>query len=243
MSNELVERDPRALAVRAEIQKRWNDRTAILKLDPSHGALVAPTMFLAGRGGGGGRSTLGLELEFLTDTEALIIEVGGNRCPAFRNRSADRYMHFPSRDPDRVERALDARMNAPSKVAIIEFEPALYKATIGIAEDFQALLGRSNLMLFYVAGRHEAAPAYGAKAAQRGLGEVFMCREAMQRPPRGENGFLQLPWLPYDIVNAMHADGATLADALGSRAGLWTQQVTRLNLQRFAEAILQRAGQ
>lgn len=243
MSNELINSDPRAVAVRAELQKRWNQNTAILTLNSSDGALLAPTMFVVGKGGGTGRSTLGLTLEFLMQGEALIIEVGGNRCPAFRHRTPDRHMRFPSRDPDRIERALDARMAAASKVAIIEFEPALYKETIGIAARFQAALGRSSLMLFYVAGRHEAAPVYPAKAKNNGLEEVFVCRQASEGPPRREPNFLQLPWLLPDIMHAMHADGASLADALAGCAGMWTQMETRDNLKGFAEAVLNGEGQ
>ncbi|MEL7691473.1 hypothetical protein [Citromicrobium bathyomarinum] len=242
MSSDLVRSDPRAVALRDELQRRWNANTAILELRQNENAAVAPTIFAIGKGGGQGLSTLALTLEFMTGSEALIIEVGGNRCPAFRNRPPERHLHFSSRDPDRIDRALDARFNAPGKVAIIEFEPALYRETIEVAANFEAMLGQSNLMVFYVAGRHEEDPAYRVKAKASGLREVIFCRQAVQSPAGRDAGFVPLPWLHHDIMHSMHAGCANLAEALDKCAGLWTQMEARGRLESFAHAILSGEG-
>lgn len=242
MSSELVTSDRRAVALRAELQRRWNANTAILELRQNENAVVAPTILAIGKGGGHGLSTLALTLEFMTDSEALIIEVGGNRCPAFRNRPPERHLHFSSRDPDRIDGALDARFNAAGKVAIIEFEPALYRETINVAANFEAMLGQSNLMVFYVAGRHEEDPAYRAKAKERGLREVIFCQQAVQASTGRHAGIVPLPWLHHDIMHSMHAGCATLGEALDECTGLWTQMEARSRLESFAHAILSGEG-
>ena len=242
MSSDLVRSDPRAVALRDELQRRWNANTAILELRQNENASVASTIFSVGRSGGSGLSTLSLTLEFMTGSEALIVEVGGNRCPAFRDRPPERHLHFSSRDPDRIDRALDARFDAAGKVAIIEFEPALYRETIDVAANFEAMLGQSNLMVFYVAGRHEEDPAYRAKARECGLREVILCRQAVQTATARDAGFVPLPWLHHDIMHSMHAGCATLAEALDQCTGLWTQMEARGRLENFAHAILSGEG-
>lgn len=243
MSSNLVISDDRSDKLRDELRRRWDSNTKPLVPSDKEDALVAPTFFVVGKGGGTGRSTLALTLEFLMRQEALIIEVGGNRCPAFRNRPLELHRHFTSRDPDRIDRALDARFEAASRVAILEFEPALYRETIEIAANFRNAASHSNLMVFYVAGRHEEQPAYRARAKERELHRVIFCRQAVQLARRRDANFVFLPWLHQDITHSMHAGCATLSQALDQCSGIWTQTEARGRLAGFMQAILAGEGQ
>lgn len=242
MSKNVMMSDPRAVTIRAKVNKRRNEQAAVLQLHRNKEELLAPTIFLVRKAGGGGGSTLALILENLMKTDCLIIEVGGQRCPAFKDRPVDRYQHFLSRDVDRVDHALDARIDAASKVAIIEFEPALYRETIPVAARFKEGFAPSRLLVFYVAGRYENNPQYRIKAKNAGVSPLFMCRQADQIEQPREDGFLRLPWLSSQIQNGMHAERKTLSEALAASPGIWTQAQTITNLDSFATAILEGHG-
>lgn len=237
MTNQLVTVDAATLALRQDLERQWDHETAFLTLDPSGKAHIAPTIFLAKRGGGTGASTFCLVLEYLLAVEALIIEVGGNSCAAFRDRGPDRHRHFASREQDRVGKALNARLDNAGRIAILEFEPSLFRDTVKIAASMKAIVDGATVILFYLTSRHETASSYRQKALENGLHQVFMCQQPTRVPDHRTAETIYLPWLDPDILDPMHAEALSLQDSLRKCSGLWTKGEARLNLAAFANTI------
>ncbi|MBX7502176.1 hypothetical protein K3181_12055 [Qipengyuania sp. YG27] len=241
MSDQLAKIDPAAMALREALDAKWVDKTAVLTVNHPSGSVLAPTIIIARRAGGTGASMLALVLEFLLQHKALIIEVGGNRCPAFKHRSPENHRHFQSQDADRIAHAMDARLDHPGRIAILEFEPALYRDTLPVACRLAEMEPLCPPMLFYIACRNESSPLFAEKAAQRGLNELFMCRQAEQRCEPQSDEFLVLPWLDQAITGPLWREGITLPEAITRCRGVWTKEETRVNLEAFVEAILKRS--
>lgn len=242
MTDQLIKVDANAVALRQAIEDQWDAQTTLLTLEQPAEAMLAHTIMIAKRSGGPGAGTLALMLEYLTRTEALIIEIGGNTSPGFKNRSPERHRHFPSRDIDRVNHALDLRLERASSVAILEFEPALFRESIKVAASLKAMAPSSAIPMFYIAGTHEHGSSYKAKASHKGIDEVLMCRQATQRHCHDEEGYLQIPWLDREITANIHGSGLSLKEAIQSCSGQWTKQEARMELADFGNAIFDRLG-
>tara|TARA_R110002072_G_scaffold302681_1_gene487273 strand:- start:24334 stop:25056 length:723 start_codon:yes stop_codon:yes gene_type:complete len=240
MTDNLVKTHPGVGILRQKMDEQWKATTSVLTIHHPPDASVAPTIFVAKRYGGTGASMGALILEFLLQQEALIIEVGGNRCPAFKQRPPDRHAHFSSNGSDPIAPALDLRLAHPGRVAILEFEPALYARTLDIAQTYTSVAGAGPPMLVYICRQQEAAPRFAHNAQARGLGEPVVLREARQRVGDITPDQLPLPWLADAITNTIWDEGVGLEEALRRCSGSWTLQETRLNLGRFLNALLER---
>ena len=237
MSNDIAIQDVTALALRDKMNQRLDERTAQLELADNPGAIIAPTILTVRRLGGVGASLLGAALEYLLKSPMFRIEVGGAACPALKNRAGTDYHHFPSSDPDRVDKALDARLQAGSTPAIIEFEPALYQSTLDIATALKRQVSPSSVVIFYIAGQHDPRPKYETNAVSRGLADIYICRQASQSCEDDPDGLIKLPWLDQSLVSRMMREGLSLVDALKQSERLWTANVTRSNLEAFGTAL------
>ena len=240
MTSEIVKSDPAARVLREKLDEKWAANAPVLAIDEGPGHALASTIILAKRYGGTGTSTLALILEFLMRQEALIIEIGGNRCPALSNRGEGRHAHFSSHDEGRIEHAMDLRLAHPGRAAILEFEPALYTETLNIAAKMSELDAGFAPTIFYVCARHEWQPRYEKNAIARQIGQTFICHPAMRGLAAERQDGLHLPWLDRSITGALWTDSADLHDALAKCTGSWTLQETRHNLETFLKAILAR---
>lgn len=236
MSNEVTIQDANALALREEMNRRLDDRVTQLDILSNSGASVAPTILIVQRRGGVGGSILGLTLEYLTKLRLLTIEIGGAPCPALSERSKEDYLHFPSSDPNRVDRALNARLRHASQPAILAFEPALYQRTLHIAIRLKWQVSPSSVMIFYIASQHDPYPQYATHAYNNGM-HVHFCRQASQSWEKDPDGLLRLPWIDDSIVSRMMRGRLSLADALKQDDGLWTVNTTRANIEAFGTAL------
>ena len=237
MSNELTIQDVKALALREDMKRHLDERVVQLELTNTPMAQVAPTIFTVRRLGGTGASILTLSLEYLLKQSLLHIEIGGAPSPALKARGSDGFLHFPSNEPDRIDKALDARLRSASRTAVFEFEPALYQQTLDIATAFKRQVGPSKVLIFYIAGRHDPFPKFGVNACNRGLSEVFLCRQASQSYEADPDGLIKLPWIGDAIISSIMRDGLSLVDALKQTDGLWTSNMTRLALEAFGTAL------
>lgn len=237
MSNQLTIQDANALALREDMNRILDDRVAQLEFQSSSGASVAPTILNVRRLGGVGGSILNLTLEYLLKRPLLHIEIGGAPCPALKGRHNDDYLHFSSSDPARIDQALNARLRFASRPAVLEFEPALYQRTLDIATALKRQISPSNVIIFYIAGRHDPYPKYGVNALNRGMGDVYLCRQASQSCEDDPDGLIKLPWIDESIVSRMMRGGVTLEDALKQTDVLWTANMTRTSLEAFGSAL------
>ena len=237
MSNELTIQDPNALALREEMNRRVDDRVRQLELADRSGASVGNTILTVRRRGGIGASTLNLSLEYLLKRPLLHIEIEGAPCSALKGRGADDYLHFPSSDPNRIDDALNARLQYASRLAILEFEPALYQRTLEIAAALKLQVSPSNVVIFYIAGKHDPYPKYAANAHNRGMNQVYLCRQATQSYEEDPDGLIKLPWIDDDTVSNMMRNGLSLEDALKQSNALWTANMTKVSLEAFGSAL------
>lgn len=237
---ELAYTDSRALIVRRKMDEAWKARDVSLTLEMPGECELAPTIFIARRYGGTGASTLAAILELLLQQDVLIIEVGGNTCPAFKARSSELHAHFPSNDDGRIHHAMDLRFANASRVVIIEFEPSLYKETLQVADRLSLRNNGVGPMLFYLLGPHETDPPYAKNAVGKGLEEPFVYRQARQRVFSDEDRAATLPWLDPSITRASWTGNLGLEQAIAQCPGTWTLQDTRLNLENFANSVLRR---
>lgn len=237
MSSELVLQDANALALREEMNRRVDERVRQLELADRSGASVAPTILTVRRLGGVGASTLNLTLEYLLKRPLLHIEIGGASCPAFKGRAGTDYLQFPSSDPNRIDQALNARLQYASRPAILEFEPALYQRTLEIAATLKLQVSPANVVIFYIAGKHDPYPKYARNAHNRGIAEVFLCRQASQSCEADPDGLIKLPWIDEGTISHMMRNGLTLEDALKQSNALWTANMTKASLEAFGSAL------
>ena len=237
MSNQLTIQDANALALRDDMNRSLDDRVAQLDFKSGSGASVAPTILNVRRLGGVGGSVLNLTLEYLLKRPLLHIEIGGAPCPALKGRNDDEYLHFSSSDPERIDKALNARLRFASQPAVLEFEPALYQQTLDIATAFKRQVSPSSVIIFYIAGRHDPYPKYGVNAFNRGVGDVYLCRQASQSCEEDPDGLIKLPWIDEGIVSRMMRGALTLEDALKETDALWTANMTRTSLEAFGSAM------
>lgn len=240
MTSDIVKVDPAARSLREKLDEKWETNPSVLAIDDGPPGTLASTIILAKRYGGTGTSTLALILEFLMRRQALIIEIGGNRCPALSHRAEDRHAHFSSHDEGRIEHAMDLRMAFPGRAAILEFEPALYTETLNLAGKMTDLDAGFAPTIFYVCGHHESQPRYEKNAIARQIAHTFICHPATRGLATEKSDKLALPWLDTSITEALWGDCADLGDALRKCTGSWTLQETRHNLETFLKAILAR---
>ena len=240
MTDEIVKVDPAAGILRQRMNEHWQASAPSLTIDHSPDAAVAPTIFIARRYGGTGASMAAIILEFLLRQQALIIEVGGNRCPAFAKRLPERHAHFTSNGSDPIEPALNLRLANPSRIAILEFEPALYTRTLDIAQTYASLAAVRPPMLFYICRQHETAPRFAQNAQHKGLDEPIVLSEARQRTGDTAPDQLPLPWIAETVIATIWNEGAGVEEALSRCTGNWTSQETRLSLEKFFTAIQER---
>lgn len=238
MTSEITTFNPAAALLREKLAEKWWSKAPVLVMDDASESGLASTIMLAKRYGGTGTSTLALILEFLMRQEALIIEVGGNRCPMFRGRSEDLHAHFPISDGNRINEAMDLRLAHPDRVAILEFEPALYTDTLRIAKDMISLDAGLLPTIFYVCARHEADPLYERNALANKIDQTFICQQAVQCPAAPNADRLVLPWLDKSIMEFLWAGAGDLQTSLEQCRGSWTLQEARLTLEQFYKALV-----
>ena len=238
MTSEITTFDPAAALLREKLAQKWRSNAPVLVMEDAPESTLASTIILAKRYGGTGTSTLALVLEFLMRQEALIIEVGGNRCPMFRGRGEDLHAHFPMSYGNRINDAMDLRLAHPGRVAILEFEPTLYTETLRIAKNMITLDAGLIPTVFYVCARHEADPLYAKNALASKIDQTFICQEAVQNPAAHGAGKLILPWLDRSIMKILWAGAGNLQTALEQCRGSWTLQETRLNLEQFYKTLV-----
>lgn len=237
MTNEITKFDPSGRSLRERLGEQWRSNAPVLVMEDTPESAIASTIMLAKRYGGTGTSMLALILEFLMQQEALIIEVGGNRCPVFSGRAEGRHAHFAMSDCNRINEAMDLRLAHPGRVAILEFEPALYTETLRIAGKLVDLDAGLVPTIFYVCAQHEADPLYEKNALAMKIDQTFICQQAVQTPASRSSEKLVLPWLDKSIIKALWDGAGDLEAALEQCQGSWTFQETRLSLESFFKAL------
>lgn len=241
MSKELTVRDERMLALRGHLNRQMDERMANVELLSDSTEKIAHTILTVRRRGGVGATSLALTLEYLLKRPLLQIEVGGAASPAFKTRKESEYLHIASTDPARVDKALDARLRFASEPAVIEFEPALYQRTLDIALTLRRLVSPSRISVFYIAGLHDPMPKYATNAYNRGLNDLYVCREAKQDIGRDPDNLLQLPWIDGGVCSRIMNDGLSLEDSLRLSESLWSASMTREAIARFGRQLLERS--
>ena len=150
----------------------------------THGLVLVPRA----NPGGTATSTLALVLEFQMRQEALIIEIGGNRCPALGNRGEGGHAHFSSHDEGTIEHTMDLRLAHPGRAAILEFELAPYTETLNLAAKMSELDAGFAPTIFHVCAKHKLQPRYEKNAIARQIGQTIICHSATRDLARAKVG-------------------------------------------------------
>ena len=232
MTNAVITTDANAVALRENTDRSWKRRVEELKAIKDIDGKLGPTIVLSRRQGGTGASTLALELDYIFTLDALIIEIGGNRCAAFKGRSPDHHRHFSSYNEDYINQALDLRLAHASRVTILEFEPTLFRQSLDIASKLTSRFPGSWVSLFYLAGRYEVEPKFPAKAAEMGFAKVLQCCLLQPGQQYAENGVIRLPWFDHRIMSAIHYEQKSIEEAMDC-VGIWSREEARYELERF----------
>lgn len=236
MANNIVTHDPARRALAIKSNQLIATRHRLIEFDSPQGGL-APTVFLVRKRGGVGSSTLLPILEYVIDRPSIFIEVGGIRSAIFANLPAGKHIHFKSGDPDRVAHAIDRRMEFPEKLALLDFEPVLFKqaidAAVTLTEEFEASVG-----LFYIAARDEIAPKFRERAMSLGVRQVVMLGQvAIETENRPD--VIRIPSLPKEVLEKLQRGSSDLTTLLNALTGEFTKVRTAKKLEDFAQALVE----
>ena len=234
MANDIVSHDPARRALAIKSNQLIAGRHRPVEFDSPKGGL-APTVFVVRKRGGLGGSTLLPVLEYVVDRPSLFFEVGGIKSAIFANLPAGQHIHFKSDDPDRIAHAIDRRMEFPEKLALLEFEPVLFKQAVDeavtLTEEFQASVG-----LFYIAARDEIAPKFRESAMRLGARQVVMLGQAALESEHRPD-VIRIPSLPKELLEKLQSGSSDLATSLNALAGEFTKVRTAKKLEDFGQAL------
>ncbi|MEP2722588.1 hypothetical protein [Roseibium sp.] len=235
MSNDLTTQDPvfaRLLAVKSQASAARLQELP-LQFAPESG--LAPTILIARYDGAVGASTAAAILAMLWP-QPLLIQIGGNASRALSGLAKESLLRFETNDPNRIENALDARMEHASRPAIVEFEQTLFREAISTTQILRGGEFGSAAALIFVASPHDRNLPYRTLAEEAGIDDLIVLAKP-QAGKESREGVIRMPALPKKVADAVYSEGMTLREAIRTCSGVYSREAFGLALQNFRNEI------